>query len=240
MRANAFAARLVEMDDERAACFLAGICRGAKVKAACVLVYSALVDCRTQKDGLDPGRVQGIRRAARTLGLTEVLSLLDDGGSAPMAQAEEVPATLPVFKGVALGSRRALARRPSIHWLERLLHDPDTGVIGNLLANPRITEREVLKIASKTPITPEILVEVARSSRWISRYRVKMALVLNPLTPLSVSLPLLGFLLAQDLREIVEYPGLPNELRVRAGALFMRDTGGFASRRSMTCSPKGP
>ncbi len=84
--------------------------------------------------------------------------------------------------------------RPAMRWLEKLLHDQDPGVIRNLLSNPRVTETEVLKLSSRTPVSPRVLEEVARSPRWISRYRVKKALVLNPYTPLGISLPLLGFL----------------------------------------------
>jgi hypothetical protein len=140
----------------------------------------------------------------------------------------EEPGVLPVLQEISLGHRRAMARGADLFWLERLLMDPDPGVIRNLLHNAKITEKEVLKLASRVPIPARILRVVAESPRWVSRYRVKKALVFNPCTPLEISLSLLDFMMVQDLRLLLEADHLNPRLRFQAKAL-LAERGKFQS-----------
>jgi hypothetical protein len=103
---------------------------------------------------------------------------------------------------ITLGEKRSLAKGYRKDTLDRLLYDPDPHVIRNLLSNPMITERDVLKIASKRPNSVEVLTEVFNNKKWSERYSVKRALVKNPYTPTRLSLGLVNFLLLQDLKEI--------------------------------------
>ena len=65
-----------------------------------------------------------------------------------------------------LGTRRADARRAQGKELEKLLHDPDPDVIANLMHSPHITEAFVLKLCSKRPVRPEILVVMTQHVRY--------------------------------------------------------------------------
>jgi len=103
---------------------------------------------------------------------------------------------------LTLGHRKTLARCGDRDTLARLLHDPEAAIMSQLLLNPRLTERDVVRVAARRPIEADISRAVATSERWISRYKVKRALVLNPYTPPDLSLRLLGFLNRQDLREV--------------------------------------
>lgn len=122
----------------------------------------------------------------------------------------------PQLEGVPLGERKFMARKLDIHTLEKLLHDPDPSVIFNVLRNPRITEKEVLNIATKRPNTPEVLEEVATSKKWFKRYRIKSALAQNPYTPFPIALQTLPFLNAETLREIIRSSFLHPQLRAAA------------------------
>jgi hypothetical protein len=113
---------------------------------------------------------------------------------------------------LALGERKSLARRTERDIIVRAIHDPQPSVIRILLGNPALTESDVLRLCSKRPIPPEVLREVFRSWRWIVRYDVKMAIILNPNTPLDVSLHLVPHLKAQDLRRVATSPDLPQDL----------------------------
>ncbi len=104
---------------------------------------------------------------------------------------------------LTLGERKSLARRPQRETLERLLRDPHPDVIRQLLANPRLTEDDVLSIAARRPCRPDVLTEIARSTRWAHRPRIRVALVLNPDTPLDVVSPITGLLLRHELRLVV-------------------------------------
>jgi hypothetical protein len=113
---------------------------------------------------------------------------------------------------ITLGERKSLARRTKRDVIARAIHDPQPSVIRILLDNPALTESDVLRLCSKRPIFPDVLREVFRNWRWIVRYDVKMAIILNPDTPLDVSLQLVPHLKAQDLRRVITAPNLPKEI----------------------------
>jgi hypothetical protein len=101
---------------------------------------------------------------------------------------------------LTLGERKSLARRPDREMTERLLRDPHPDVIRQLLVNPKVTEDDVLSLAARRPCRPDVLQQIARSVRWTHRPRIRMALILNPDTPLDVTAPLMGLLVRQELR----------------------------------------
>ncbi|MBX3192926.1 MAG: hypothetical protein KF819_38430 [Labilithrix sp.] len=107
---------------------------------------------------------------------------------------------------LTLGERKALARRPDRGMMERLLRDPHPDVIRMVLANPKVTEEDVLSIAARRPCRPDALVEIARAPRWAHRPRIRMALVLNPDTPLDVAAPAVGLLMRHELRLVATSP----------------------------------
>jgi hypothetical protein len=111
-----------------------------------------------------------------------------------------------------LGTRRAAARGADRNKLDRLMHDRDHRVIGILLDNPRITERDAIRIAAMRPTRPEVLEVVARHPRWSSRYRIRKALACNPATPAQIARRLLPTLMRQDLRHALEAGVLPDDL----------------------------
>ncbi len=101
---------------------------------------------------------------------------------------------------LTLGERKSLARRPDRAMTERLLRDPHPDVIRQLLSNPKVTEEDVLSLAARRPCRPDVLTQIARSPRWTHRPRIRIALILNPDTPLEVTAPLVGLLVRQELR----------------------------------------
>ncbi len=121
-----------------------------------------------------------------------------------------------------LGTRRSAARTTDRNTLDRLLHDRDHRVIAILLENPRLVERDVIKIVAMRPTRPEILEVIARHRRWSSRYAVRKALACNPYTPAPITRRLLPVLLRQDVRFALEAGVLPRELRAQARAQVAR------------------
>lgn len=99
---------------------------------------------------------------------------------------------------LTLGERKSLARKGNRDLIARALRDPDPSVIRILLGNPSLTENDVVRLCAARPLPPEVQREVFRSPRWVTRYRVKVTLVLNPYTPLDVALQLALHLSRQD------------------------------------------
>ena len=105
---------------------------------------------------------------------------------------------------LTLGERKSLARRQDRDFLARLLLDPHPEVIRQLLRNPRVTEDDVIRLASKRPCRPDVLTEIARSVRWIHRSRIRLSVILNPDTPVEIAGPIAGLLMRQELRLVAE------------------------------------
>lgn len=114
---------------------------------------------------------------------------------------------------LTLGERKALARRPTREMTERLLRDPHPDVIRRLLGNPKVTEDDVLALASRRPCRSDVLSEIARIPRWMHRPRIRIALLLNPDTPLEVSAPLVGLLVRQELHLVASSPKVAPVIR---------------------------
>jgi molybdopterin-guanine dinucleotide biosynthesis protein A len=164
----------------------------ALAAAAAVAVFSG-------GEALPYGFAMEIYESACARGYEEVRRLL----LKPAPRSEASPEELRVdrrLEGKTLGERKALARRSDPFLLDRLLYDPDPAVLLNLLHNPRLTEREAVRIASHRPSAPDVLRALARDPRFGKRERVRRALVRNPYTPTEVAINLLPFLSAQDLR----------------------------------------
>jgi hypothetical protein len=141
--------------------------------------------------------------------------------SAPPSQATLRVPDYGTGRILTLGERKALARRPTRKMLDKLLADPHPAVIRTLLGNPRLTEDDVVKLAARRPGWPEVLAEIAKSG-WCHRRRVRMALVLNPDSPLERSIPLVALLIRSELHEIAQAAFLAPALRVAAHELLAR------------------
>lgn len=114
---------------------------------------------------------------------------------------------------LTLGERKSLARRQDRDLIARVLRDPHPHVIRILLGNPGLTEDNVVQLCARRPVPPDVLREVFRQPRWVVRYRVKLALALNPFAPLDVTLQLAPHLTAQDQRRLIAAADLPEMLR---------------------------
>jgi hypothetical protein len=121
-----------------------------------------------------------------------------------------------------LGERKALARRPNRKAMDKLLADPHPAVIRTLLGNPKVVEDDIIRVAARRPNSADILAEIARSSRWAHRVRVRMAVILNPDTPIELSIPMLALLVRSELRLVVRTSYLAPMLRAAAGDLLAR------------------
>lgn len=119
-----------------------------------------------------------------------------------------------------VGVRKAAARQRDRFVLDRLIHDRNWRVIEALLDNPRIVERDVLRIAAMRPTRADILETVARHGRWSSRYRVRKALCFNPYTPAPIARRLVPTLMRPDLQDLIDLGRLPADLRDHARALL--------------------
>jgi len=205
MRTAVLGYKLREMEAEIIVELLAEIYSGAEKKSPGYQeVFLSLTDIDHLRKVVGEEKIRKVYEFSEQKGYHHIKNILHSPQAFRDASREGGVNELPEMEYITLGERKWLARGGKAYYLERLLHDQNPQVIENLLNNPRITEREVIKIASKRPTSAEVLRTVYRNQKWIKRYRVKKALIFNPYTPVEISLRLINFLLVQDLKLLVE------------------------------------
>lgn len=176
----------------------------------------AVVDA-LNADGMDEV-VQRLREQAAGESLLALERLIR-----PPAKSGRPPGAVPTSRAkvpddgkgrpLTLGERKALARRPDRETMQRLLADPHPAVIHRLLRNPRVLEDDVVRLAAKRPGRSDVLAEIARSTKWVHRPRVRMALVMNPATPAEMAARIVGLLLRPELELVAGSPAVPAPVR---------------------------
>jgi hypothetical protein len=119
---------------------------------------------------------------------------------------------------LSLGERKSLARRRDRNLLARALRDPHPDVVRILLDNPALTEIDIVRLCARRPVQPEVLALVFAHARWIVRYRIRLALALNPHTPETLTLQLLPHLTTADLRAVARSGDLSPRVRAACEA----------------------
>lgn len=122
------------------------------------------------------------------------------------------------------GDRITLGRLATAAVLRDLLKDGDERVLSAALDNPRLREDDLLAAIRDPAATRALLARVPEGFRWRDRYAVRLALVLQPRSPLGVSLGQLSSLLVRDLRQVAQERSLPP--LVRAAAVRLEEAAG--------------
>lgn len=188
-------------------------------------VLFALIDIHTVTGVLGYPKMSEIYLSSKEMGCDRVTRLLSNPPPKKKRYSEYDFVEGQEQDKITLGEKRSLAKSFKKDTLDRLLYDPDPHVIRNLLNNPRVTERDVLKVASKRPVSEEILSEIFNNKKWSERYSIKRALVKNPFTPTRLALGLVNFMLVQDLKEISRDGTLHKVIKGAAEGLLKKEKG---------------
>jgi hypothetical protein len=162
---------------------------------------------------------RAIAAVADARGQQALARFLGGGESAEGAEDAEEAASerdIPDFgrgRPLALGERKSLARTHNRNLLARVLRDPSPDVIRILLDNPTVVEADIVRLCARRPARAQVLAEVFQHQRWVLRYRVRLALALNPFTPEEITLQLLPHLTPADLREVEASAQLSRRVR---------------------------
>lgn len=93
-----------------------------------------------------------------------------------------------------------------------LIRDGERLVQMAVVNNPRITDSEITSIANSRNVHEEVLRKIGTSREWIKLYPVRVALVQNPKTPITIALKLMQTLMLKDLRTIAKSKNVPNAI----------------------------
>lgn len=156
---------------------------------------------------------RAIYEAAERLGLESCRELLYSTTATALDEDAAAPRALtPRTRPLTLGERKSLARTWKRDVLERLLTDPHVDVIELLLRNPRLTETDVLRIATARHASAAVLELVLHAERWNCRPRVRRALLRNPNLPEAAAVRLVGLLNRTELSELDRDHKLPTSV----------------------------
>ncbi len=214
MRAAALAEQLVACEPRQAAWLLDALATAGRAGGPPydVSLLAAIELAGSERLTYDQRRA--IYEAAEQLGLEACKELLfSSGASAGALRDAAAPRPLiPGTRPLTLGERKSLARSWKRNVLEQLLVDPHVDVIELLLANPRLTEDDVLRIATARRASSGVLELVMNSRRWSVRARVRLALVRNPKLPEAMALRLVGLCNRTELRDLAQDPKLAESI----------------------------
>lgn len=230
-RARALGQRLKIYDPEEIAAVLSAVIDQAdRRETGADLLVQALISPGLRVTW-DSGLALQVMAYARQDGKYDLAAMFLDLPATDARLEVPVPPLPRALAKVPLGMRRSMARHGDIGLLERLLGDPDGAVVANLLNNPRMTEVEVVRMASRSPVREEVLKAIAAHPRWSGKYRVRLTLAHNPSTPTGITLGLLHLLMAQDLRAVSRDARLSRVVVARAEAILKeRENAGRAER----------
>jgi len=129
------------------------------------------------------------------------------------------------LKRLTQGEKIAIARRAPGSLLTHLMKDPSLRLISALLANPRLTEVDLLPMARSPETLPRVLDLIARDARWSFQYEVRLALCQNPQSPFSVIFAMMPTLRRDDLERVADLDAHSSVVRHRARELLAEGNG---------------
>jgi len=120
---------------------------------------------------------------------------------------EQIVARLPQMP---LGQKITLARRGPNRVAGALVAEGHPQVLPVALDNPYLTEAQVLKALAREKVAVHVVQGIAGHNKWSRSYNVRLAIVRNASTPVSIVLRFLPQMTVNDLRVMAE-PGIVAE-----------------------------
>ena len=109
-----------------------------------------------------------------------------------------------------------LARKASKEARSILIRDSNKLVQLAVVNSPKISESEILAIATNRQVNYEVLKEIAMNREWLRNYQIRFALVNNPKTPLSIAMTQVSYLNQRDLGLLAKSKGVPRPIVIAA------------------------
>lgn len=83
-----------------------------------------------------------------------------------------------------------------------LIQSPNKMISLAVLKNPKLTESEILSYAQQKNLVEDVFMAIGKDPRWMRNYKIKLAIVSNPKTPLSMTINFLSHLHDNDLKSL--------------------------------------
>ncbi len=103
-----------------------------------------------------------------------------------------------------------------------LLRDANKLVALAAVTSPRITDGEILTVATSRTASADVLREVYSTRTYLKIYAIKAALVRNPKVPLPTALKLMMTLQERDIRDLARDRNVPQTIQAQAKAWVLK------------------
>jgi hypothetical protein len=124
---------------------------------------------------------------------------------------------------LAIGEKLTLARRAPARIAGAILAEGHPQAIKLALANPFLSESQILKLLAKDGVPERVVVAISRHEKWSLQYNVRAALVRNDLTPADCVQKFLADLTLRDIRDFATLRDLsPESQRLIAAEIERR------------------
>jgi hypothetical protein len=152
------------------------------------------------------------------------LSLLPSAPADIKRVAEEI--IISRVPHVPVGQKLTLVRRGPSRVVGALLAEGHPQAVKLALANPFLTESQVLKVLAKPGVPERVVAAIAEDVKWSRQYNIRAALARNPHTPARCVLEFLPDLTLCDLKDIVALEELTPHRRKQVSEEIARRASG--------------
>lgn len=129
------------------------------------------------------------------------------------------------IQAMTVGEKIKLSLRGNHDARMILIRDGNRLIQRFVLANPRISDDEIIMVARNRSIESELLKVIGDNKNWRRNYQVRIGLVANPKTPLATALGLMGALQERDLRLLAKNKNVSTTISGQARRLLDKKRG---------------
>lgn len=122
--------------------------------------------------------------------------------------------------GMSVPQKIRLAMLGNREARKMLAHDRNQMIPKAVLRSPKLTDNEILTFAQERSTPEDIILAICKNRTWLKKYQIKLALVSNPKTPLSIAVQFLDHLHDKDLQALSRDKNIPSALAQIAWQVF--------------------
>ncbi len=103
-----------------------------------------------------------------------------------------------------------------------LIHDRNKIISTAVLRSPKMSNSEILNFAQQRNTPDDVVLTISKNRVWMKNYYIKLAIVSNPKTPLSVAIKFLDHIHDKDLQALYRSKNVPSVLAQAAGRILLK------------------
>jgi len=103
-----------------------------------------------------------------------------------------------------------------------LIRDGNSSVMRMIIRNPRIEDREIVRIARDVSTPADVLEKIGKNRKWMQNQEVRLSIVKNPRTPTSLALRQIPFLPPKDISTLAKSQHVKDSIKREALKLVIK------------------